>query len=244
MAAETGIQSYSFRKFSIEEAIGMAAELGLNAIEIWPGHLAADSPPERLEEIKRLLSDRNLRVCGAGQFRIDADRAKTEAALDYAKAFGADYLTITLDPADRATVEHLVKAAEDRGVLLGIHNHGPKHRFSEPETILEAAKGFPNVLGACVDTGHYLRSERDPEEAVRILGERVHGVHIKDFLYDVEREVEPGTGRLSIPSFVKALKEHTKFRSAFTLEYEANPDNPMPPMKSAVARLKEAVAEW
>jgi sugar phosphate isomerase/epimerase len=243
MAAETGVQTYTFRKFSVEECVEKAAELGLEAIELWPGHLPEDSPRERLEEVKGLIDAKGLRVCGAGQFKIGPDRAKTEAALDYAELFGADYLTITLDPADKQTMEHLVSAAEERGILLGVHNHGPKDRFSEPETVRDAVKDYPDILGACVDTGHYLRSGRSPEEAVEILGVRVHGVHLKDFL-DEKTEVEPGKGKLSFPSFLEALKRHARFGSAFTLEYEANPEDPMPSMKSAVANLKEALKAW
>ena len=71
----------------------------------------------------------------------------------------------------------------------------------------------------------------------------MHAVHLKDFL-DAEREVEPGTGGLSFEKFLKALKEHTEFHSAFTLEYESDPADPTPSMKSAVDNLRKALENW
>lgn len=240
MKAETGVQTYTYRKFSIEECVEKAAELGLDAIELWPKHLPVDSPPETFAALRRLLEEKSVRVAGVGVCGIDAERGKTEATLEYAKLFGADYVSVSFDPADKATVEHLVAEAEKRGLLLGIHNHGPKDRFGRPEAVLDAVKDFPETLGACVDTGHHLRAGCTPEEAVKVLGKRVHAVHLKDFV-DEETEVEPGTGKLDIPSFLAALKEHADFRSAFVLEYEADAEDPRPSMKSAVARLKEAL---
>jgi len=105
--------------------------------------------------------------------------------------------------------------------------------------VFESVRTYPvDVIGACVDTGHYLRSGRTPVEALRILGERVHGIHLKDFV-DATTEVEPGTGRLSFPTFLDALKRYTHFHSALVFEYEAAPQDPTPPLASAITRLQE-----
>jgi sugar phosphate isomerase/epimerase len=242
MKKEMGVQTFTFRSFTIEQAIDASAELGLAAIELWPKHLPVESPPERLREVGSLLEGKGLRVAGVGVVGVTADRAKTISTLDYASALGADYLSISFDPADRETTSHLVAEAEKRGLLLAVHNHGPKDRFSEPEAVLRAVEGFPASLGACVDTGHYLRSGQAPDDCVRVLGGRVHAVHLKDFI-DEETEVEPGTGRLSFPEFLAALAEHTDFRSAFVLEYEADPEDPLPSMRSAVERLAGALGK-
>ncbi len=244
MKVETGVQTYTYRKFPIEKCIEMAAGLGLDAIELWPGQLPVDSPAEKIDEIKGLVAGAGMRVCGTGVVGFDADRAKTEQTLEYAKTFGVDYVSCSFDPADGATVEHLVAEAGKRELLLAIHNHGPSDRMGEPEAVRDAAKDFPELLGACVDTGHFLRSGRSPEEAVEIIGNRVHAVHLKDFL-DEEHEVEPGTGKLDFAKFFAVLKQASPgFNSAFVLEYEADADDPTPSMKSAVASLKEALAGW
>ena len=77
----------------------------------------------------------------------------------------------------------------------------------------------------------------DPVKAVRTLGPRVFGAHIKD---DVElgkasKNVVIGKGKLDVVGLFQALRE-IKFPAdgSLALEYEANPDNPIADMKAGM----------
>ena len=47
-----------------------------------------------------------------------------------------------------------------------------------------------------------------------------------------------GTGSLDLPAFVAALEE-ANFDGMSIIEYEANPENPVPALKEFVAKMRE-----
>jgi len=238
---EIGVQTYTYRQFDLA---GIARELkgtGITALEIWTRHLGPEAPPKERQAARKLLAGAGLRVCGVGVCNFK-DQVEARATLSFAAELGADYVSIDLDPKDDAHKRMLAGLAKEYGLLLGIHNHGPGHHFDTAESVLKACEGFDNVLGACVDTGHFLRVGQTAEHVIRTLGRRVHAVHLKDFI-DAETEVVPGTGKLDYAVAFKALKDHTDFHGAFVIEYEANADDPTPSMKQTVRVLKEALAK-
>ena len=113
--------------------------------------------------------------------------------------------------------------------------------------MVQAVKGRHKWVGACVDCGHFIRSGEDPVKCVMALGHRVFGVHIKD-----EKEANTaksdnvviGKGQLDVVGLFKALRE-VKFPAdgSLSLEYEANPENPIDEMKACIAVAKEAIAK-
>jgi sugar phosphate isomerase/epimerase len=101
-------------------------------------------------------------------------------------------------------------------------------------------------IGACVDCGHYFSSGEDPIQCVLALGKRVFGVHLKDQVEIGKKSpnVVLGRGHLDVVGLFKALRE-IKFPvdGALSLEYEANPDNPIDDLKSCLAVVKKAIAK-
>ena len=97
-----------------------------------------------------------------------------------------------------------------------------------------------------MDTGHFIRSKEDPVKAVRELGKRVFALHIKDEAKQEKRShnVVIGKGHLDVVSLFKTLKK-SKFPAdgSMSLEYEANPKNPIDAMKACLAVAREAIAK-
>jgi sugar phosphate isomerase/epimerase len=115
------------------------------------------------------------------------------------------------------------------------------------DSVLKAIQGHDERIGACVDCGHYLRSGEDPVQCVRTLGRRVYGVHLKD-----EREMNTprsanvviGKGHLRVAELFRALKEvGFPADGALSLEYEANPQNPIDDMKACLEVARQAIAQ-
>jgi sugar phosphate isomerase/epimerase len=91
-------------------------------------------------------------------------------------------------------------------------------------------------LGACVDTGHYLRSGQAPDEVIPVLGDRVNALHLKDFDNRGVGTV-PGDGRVDLGRLLELLEEFTAFDRPFVVEYEADPEDPTPAVLEAAEAL-------
>jgi sugar phosphate isomerase/epimerase len=153
---------------------------------------------------------------------------------------------ITANP-EPDSFDSLDKLVAEYDIRIAIHNHGPNALFDKLESVVSAVKGRDKRIGACVDCGHFLRSGEDPVKCVLELNERVYGVHIKD-----EKETNTpksdnvviGKGHLDVVGLFKALKQ-VKFPAdgALSLEYEANPQNPIDDMKACLEVAKEAIAK-
>ena len=221
----------------LDDALEAARASGNRAIELWPGHLPAQTPTDQVEAVRVRCGERGLRVCGYGV--VNLSRADAEAHFRCAKTLGADYVSVDYRPDDRPAQEAAAALAARLGLRLALHNHGPQHAYATPEQVLAVLEGQPAVMGACVDTGHFLRADADPVAAIRMLGSRVHAVHLKDFL-DAHQEVMPGRGRLDLRQTIAALRE-AGFSSAYVLEYEADPDNPVPAVREAVDAVAAAL---
>ncbi len=137
--------------------------------------------------------------------------------------------------------ESLQRLLAEYDIRIAIHNHGPEdERWRRPEWILEAVKDLDPRIGACVDTGHYLRAGVDPVKAIRMLGFRVWGVHLKDFDASSEEQIV-GQGRLNLVETFQALVD-VGFKGPLSLEYEAHMENPVPHMREGLAAAAEALA--
>jgi len=102
------------------------------------------------------------------------------------------------------------------------------------------------LIGGCVDTGHYIRSDEDAVEAIERLGKRVFGVHMKDVrtLKDGGKNRKQftilGQGDLDVPGCLKVLRK-LNYDYALSLEYEENPENPLSDIEVCLQTVREAV---
>jgi sugar phosphate isomerase/epimerase len=102
------------------------------------------------------------------------------------------------------------------------------------------------LIGSCVDTGHFIRSKQDPVKAVYQLKGRVYALHIKDEAKQEKQShnVIIGKGHLDVVGMFTALKK-TRFPAdgSISLEYEANPANPIAEIKQCIEVAKTAIAK-
>jgi sugar phosphate isomerase/epimerase len=232
-----GAQSYTYRNYPLKDVIDQAASVGCGAVEVWPKHLPPDTPDETLQEILTYCQNRKVQICGYGVVALPQNNAR--ASFAFAQKLGVDYVSFDVLPDDTASQQEAVQIAEELGLKLALHNHGPTHHYSTPDDIKKVINKYPDMFGVCIDTGHFLRSNVDPVAAIAQLSPRIYAVHLKDFV-DLETEVMPGTGRLDIPAVIQALRD-LNFSTAYVLEYEADPENPSPTMKNAVAAVRQAL---
>ena len=114
---------------------------------------------------------------------------------------GFGYLSVDPDP---QSFDLLDKLVDEYNIPIGIHNHGPGHRFAKIDTIARAIKDHSPRIGCCIDTGHFLRSREDPVRAAEVFAGRVYGVHLKD-VKNAETFTLLGQGDLRTVDLLKTL---------------------------------------
>lgn len=81
-----------------------------------------------------------------------------------------------------AGAELISRAVRDEtGLRTTFHHHGGGYieTPAEIEQLLERSN--PELLGLCLDTGHFAFGGGDPAEAIRSFGGRIWHIHLKDF---------------------------------------------------------------
>jgi sugar phosphate isomerase/epimerase len=239
-----GVQSYSLRNFTLEEAIRHLQGMGVHYVELTSRHLPLDATDDQIAAVKKLLAAADIKISAHGVNRFTADHEANKRIFEFAKRVG--FKNISADPAPDS-FESLDKLVAEYDIRIAIHNHGPTHRYNKVDSVKQAIAGHDKRIGACVDCGHFLRSGEDPVKCVLELGDRVYGVHLKDEKEMNTREsanVVIGKGHLDVVGLFKALRQ-VKFPAdgALSLEYEANPQNPIEEMKACLAVAKEAIAK-
>ncbi|NWG20012.1 MAG: TIM barrel protein [Chloroflexi bacterium] len=79
-----------------------------------------------------------------------------------------------------AAIEHLALRCRDLGVQAVFHHHAGTYVETPAELGELLRRTSAEVLGVCLDTGHYVYGGGDPREALATLGERIPYVHLKD----------------------------------------------------------------
>lgn len=236
-----GFQSYSLRHFSdLESFVQAAASLHLEAVELYGGHLSPLASADEIERWKSALAEAGMTVKAFGVARFSADHESNKRVFQFAEKLGV--VNLSANP-DKDAIDSLERLVDEFDIRIAIHNHGPEdEKWRRPEWILEAVKGRDSRIGACVDTGHYLRADIDPVDAIKTLDSRVLGVHLKDFQSDGQERVI-GQGRLDVEASLKALYD-VGFRGPLSLEYEAHAENPVPYMCQGLAVVQDVVRRW
>jgi sugar phosphate isomerase/epimerase len=234
-----GIQSYSLRGYKVTEALEHTKKLGLHYWEAYPEHIKAGAVPTYIAEQKALLAGSDVKLVAFGVVGFSDNEAKAREYFDFAKAIGIE--SLSADPAkNEATFKLLDKLVEEYGVNIAIHNHGPGASYDKIDDVVNWVKDHHPRIGACVDTGHYLRSKENPVEALERLKDRVFGVHLKD-VKDAKTFKILGEGDLDVLGCLKVLQK-SKYKYCLALEYEENPQNPIHDLEICLQNVQAAMA--
>ena len=238
-----GAQSYSLRSFNLVEAIRHLQGMGLHFVELYSKHMPVNAQGKQLEEIQQVLAQAEIKLAAHGVSGFTNEHEKNRLVFEFARRAGIRNITANPQP---EAFDSLDKLCEEYDVRIAIHNHGPGALYDKISDVKKAVKDrHPNV-GACIDTGHFIRSKEDPVQAIYDLKGRVFGLHIKDEEKQEKNShnVIIGTGHLDLVGMFRALKK-TDFPAdgGLSLEYEANPQNPIDDMKQCLVAAKEAIAK-
>ena len=264
---QMSIHAYTFRKFSIFECIDKTAALGLKHLSL-SGSVNLDGTntvttvqlsDQDAGAIRTAAAARGIKLVNIGVVQLPPNEAGSRKVFEFAKKMAIDTLVAEPEPAALDTVEKLCK---EYNIKVAIHNHPQPSHYWNPDTVLEAVQGRTPLMGACADTGHWLRSGLDPVACLKKLEGRVITLHFKDLVPDEPKaqarapatgnkkqseskamhDVPWGTGLGNVKAQMAELKRQG-FRGAFGVEYEYNWDNSMPEIAKCVEFFNATCAD-
>jgi sugar phosphate isomerase/epimerase len=244
-----GIQTWTFRLFSLFDAIDMTASLGLKYIETYVGQtiskdhptarFRADMPADMRGLVKKKLADSGLTLTShyeVGPFR---------EMFEFCKDMGVEMLIS--DPPEGAygyTFDAVDKLCEEYGITLALTNHPKPAPYWSPETVLGVCSGRSKRIGASGDIGHWVHEGLNPTECVKKLEGRLVQFHFRDrSKHGLDgHDVPLGTGIADIKGILAEL-HRKRIKPLFMLEYEYCEENPLPDLAQSVRFFNEVAAE-
>ena len=245
-----GIQAYTFHKFSLQEAIDKAHQLGLKYIEVYYGQKLGQDIPGTMdfhmdkatqEKVLDYAKSKGVKIVASGVVICNSE-AEWKQLFEFASAMGIE--TITCEP-DYKYLKYVDQLANQYEIDVAIHNHPKPSPYWNPELFLNAVEGLSNRIGACADVGHWERMGIDPVKALQMCEGRVKSLHFKDVKEKEAGEAEQhdviwGTGVCDVDGMLKELKRQN-FKGLFSIEYEYNWDNSVPDISQCIDYFHQEV---
>src|SRR5262245_38586756 len=83
-----GIASYSFREFTLDQALDMAKTLGVTHMTFKDVHVPRTDPPEATRALRAKIEGAGITIVGGGTINIANDPVQIEKEFEYAKNAG------------------------------------------------------------------------------------------------------------------------------------------------------------
>jgi Sugar phosphate isomerases/epimerases len=177
------IQSYSFHKFSLDEALSKAQQLGVHYIEVYPGHRLGgkwgdkifnyDMDSKVAREVKELAMKRDIKIVGIGVIVPD-NESQWRDIFKFVKNMDIEFISCEPDVKQWDKVEWMAKVY---GIKVAVHNHPkPSHYWSPDSLLMNISKRSP-LIGSCSDVGHWKREGLDQIECLKKLEGRIISLH-------------------------------------------------------------------
>lgn len=243
-----GIQAYTFRGNTFEEAVKKAASLGLTYIEGYPGQAFGSSmpgeaftpgaTPQMRAKARDILRKNGVHMYSYGVVGLPDDTAGCRQIFQFAKDMGVQVLVAEPAPRSWPVVDAMVK---EFNIRVAIHNHPKPDPYFDPHILLADIKGLDKRIGCCADVGHWMRCGFDPVQSLKLFPGRVFDVHLKDLkeMGNVNaRDYPLGQGITDIPGIFKELKAQ-KFNGIISIEYEEGQPDPTADVQESLNYLRK-----
>ncbi len=247
-----GVQAYTFNHYTFYEAVDKTESLGLHYIEIFPGQQAsADNPDVKVDhemdksarqEVKQKLDAAGVRPACYGVISLTEDEKEGRTVFDFAAEMGVE--TIVSEPS-AGSFDLLDKLCEEYKINIAIHNHPKPSTYWDPNIVLAACEGHSKRIGSCSDTGHWMRSNINPLDALKMLEGRIKSLHVKDLNHYGEEgthDVPWGEGQANVKALLAELLRQG-VEAVFSIEYEYHWETSVPEIAKCVEYFDKTAAE-
>ncbi len=243
LKSQLGIQSYCFRGFKENAVVAEKIKAcGASAIELCGVHadfLSEESCDAALATYKAA----GVEIVSIGVQGLCGNDAAERPFFEFVKKAGAKFMSVNFSPKITADEFRKIEAmADEYDVNLGIHNHGGYHWLGSSEILRHIFSITSPRIGLTLDTAWAMDAGENPVKMIKEFGTRLHGLHLKDFIFDTARRPEDvvvGTGNLKLDEIATALQE-VNFAGFAVIEYEGDVENPVPALTKCVTNIKAA----
>ena len=226
-----GVQSYSFRDRSLDDAIAAMQKIGLRSCELWQGHIEPRN--QQREQMRAWRETVSLDVFHRIRDQFAAAKiallaynisiqdtfsdTELERSFEMTKALGAPLITSS---SNIKTVARIAPAAEKHKMLVGMHNHSriDPNEFATATSLANALKQG-KYIAVNLDVGHFTATNEDAVAFLKEHHARIVTLHIKDRKRDQGPGVELGTGDAPLVQVLKLVRDNN-WPIPMNLEYE------------------------
>jgi sugar phosphate isomerase/epimerase len=257
---QIGVQSYSFRDRTLDEAIKGMVEVGLNSCELWQGHvepsrdqLSKDGnvreglrkwrltvPMEEFKAIRTKFDRAGIVLYAYNlSFREDFTDEEIGRGFEMARALGVKAMTAS---SNVSTAKRIDPFAKKHKMRVGMHNHSNirPNEFATPDDFAAALKGTSEFIAINLDIGHFTAANFDAVAFLREHHSRIVTLHLKDRKRDQGANVPFGEGDTPIEP-VLSLMRLSKWKIPANIEYEYRGSNTVDEVKRCLAYCKKAL---
>lgn len=235
-----GMASYTFRSFTLDQAIAMTQRLGLEKITLKEVHLPMQSSEAEIKTALEKIHAAGLELSSCGVVYMKSEE-EVRRAFAYAKTAGLKVMVGVPDASLLPMAERYVKETD---ISLAIHNHGPTDkRYPSPEDVYTSISGLDKRIGLCIDIGHTQRLGLDPAVEAEKYFDRLYDIHIKDvdFSEAKGKTVEIGRGVIDIPQFLKTMMR-LGYDKTMHFEFEKDQTDPLPGSAESLGYVRGVLA--
>lgn len=244
------VECWSYRAYTFYETIDRVKALGVKYLQAYPGQPLGNGDPKAvfdhamsddlMKAVRARLDAAGVSVIGYGVVDIGTTEATMRPVFEFARKMGFRVIGCEPQDDDFTLLEKLVKEYD---VLIAIHNHPKPSKYAMPRTAFDHLQGRDERIGVCADTGHWMKENIVPVEALRLLQGRIHDLHLKDRTDFGKAEstvdVAWGSGMADVRSILAELTLQD-YAGALTMEYEneAEVKTPDPAIRKSVDFVK------
>jgi sugar phosphate isomerase/epimerase len=242
-----GVQSYSFRTLSLDDAIKAMATIGLKECELFSGHIeprptmvpspdgGRPRPPEgwrdelriwrttaptvAFRDIKAKFTEAGIKLQAYNlSFNESFTDDEIEKGFEMAESLGVKLITAS---STLKTLPRLLPYVAKHKIVVAMHNHSnvkDPNEFATPESI-ENALGQSKYFASNLDIGHFVAGGNDPIAFIQKHHDRITNLHLKDRKKDQGDNVPWGQGDTPIMEVLHLLQKN-KYDIPVNIEYE------------------------
>lgn len=241
-----GMQTYSLRDRSLDDAILAMQELDIKHCVLWAGHIEPVEyrwqrglSPERLREnrenmrkwrkalsmeyivsIREKLRRAEITVLAYNpDIKDNISEHELNQAFQIAKTLGTDTINTSATVSVMGRVDRF---ARQYGIRVGMHNHANvnnANEFATPDSFARGMAGQSDLIGINLDTGHFTAANFDPLQYLKDNHKQIFSLDLKDRKTNQGPRTPFGEGDTPLAEILLLIREEGWNIPAF-IEYE------------------------